>query len=152
MKIILQILLGLLTSIIADDTITDRSIEKIENEIFLLINEYRESVRLETFQLSVQINRQAKKHSISMSTKLIPIGHYGFDKRGRYFKSLLNSYRGAENVAFVIGTLNPALTAINGWINSPGHLKNLEGNYNYTGIGVATGPSGGYYITQIFWE
>ncbi|MER3590353.1 MAG: alkaline phosphatase, partial [Mastigocladus sp. ERB_26_1] len=33
---------------------------------------------------------------------------------------------------------------------SPDHLINIKGNYNMTGIGVATNSKGEVYLTQIF--
>ncbi|WP_231590801.1 CAP domain-containing protein [Hymenobacter terrenus] len=39
---------------------------------------------------------------------------------------------------------------VNGWLNSPGHRANIEGNFTRTGIGVATSSTGRIYSTQIF--
>ncbi|MEB3337507.1 MAG: hypothetical protein VKJ46_08605 [Leptolyngbyaceae bacterium] len=35
-------------------------------------------------------------------------------------------------------------------MKSPGHLKNIKGQYNLTGIGIAKDSQGKYYFTQIF--
>jgi uncharacterized protein YkwD len=53
----------------------------------------------------------------------------------------------SENVAR--GPLT-AQQAVNLWLKSPGHRKNIEGNYKYTGIGVARDRKSELYFTQIF--
>ena len=36
------------------------------------------------------------------------------------------------------------------WLNSPGHRKNIEGDFTHIGIGVVKNDAGVYYFTQIF--
>ncbi|MFM6200937.1 MAG: CAP domain-containing protein, partial [Dolichospermum sp.] len=48
------------------------------------------------------------------------------------------------------GHQDPAAQAVQGWLNSSGHLANIRGNYNQTGIGVARNNQGKIYFTQIF--
>ena len=44
-----------------------------------------------------------------------------------------------------------AATSIKGWMNSPGHRRNiLEKNYGQTGIGIAISDDDKVYITQVF--
>ena len=44
--------------------------------------------------------------------------------------------------------------AIDGWLNSPGHRRNLlderSAGYRYTGIGVARDVDGAVYIAQVY--
>ena len=40
--------------------------------------------------------------------------------------------------------------AVNGWINSPGHRKNLLSNTNSCAIATYITSSGAYYLTQMF--
>lgn len=41
--------------------------------------------------------------------------------------------------------------AFNAWMNSPGHRKNiLNGNFNYTGIGIVPSPTYGKIFVQMF--
>jgi uncharacterized protein YkwD len=56
----------------------------------------------------------------------------------------------AENVAANIGYKNPAREAVEGWKNSQEHRKNMLGDYDLTGIGVARSPQGLYFFSQIF--
>ena len=41
-----------------------------------------------------------------------------------------------------------AVIALEGWKNSPGHRKNLLGQFNFVGIGVAE-RAGVFYFTQL---
>ena len=40
---------------------------------------------------------------------------------------------------------------LEGWLSSPSHRKNIESPaYDLAGVGVAQGPAGAYYFTQLF--
>ena len=43
-----------------------------------------------------------------------------------------------------------AREAVAGWIDSPGHHKNIIGDFDLTGIGVVKNEEGVYYFTQLF--
>ena len=58
--------------------------------------------------------------------------------------------RAAENVAFNQNARAPAAEAVEGWLASRGHRKNIEGPYALTGVGVATAATGEVYLTQLF--
>ena len=49
-----------------------------------------------------------------------------------------------------MGYSNPGEVAVEGWIKSPGHHKNMIGDYDLTGIGIAQNSEGTYYFNQIF--
>jgi len=58
-----------------------------------------------------------------------------------------------ENLAMFGGTPEAQLAekAVTGWMNSPGHRRNLlDPTFTHIGIGVAKGSNGDYYITQNF--
>lgn len=83
-----------------------------------------------------------------MANGTVPFGHTGFSERVR---AIGIPYRGAgENVAYNQGYSDPATIAVQGWLKSPGHLANIKGNYDKTGIGVASNSKGAIYFTQIF--
>ena len=42
------------------------------------------------------------------------------------------------------------LNAVDGWIKSDGHRKNIESQFNLTGIAIAKNAKGEYYFTQLF--
>lgn len=120
----------------------------LEKSVFDQINRYRVSKGLSKLTLNANITRQARIHSQNMANGKVPFSHKGFEKR---VNSIPIRYKSAaENVAFNQGYSDPASQAMTGWINSPGHLKNLKGKYNLTGIGVAANSEGEVYLTQIF--
>ena len=93
---------------------------------------------------------QAYQHSKNMATGKAGFGHAGFDQRIQAIKNAMGTTymaASAENVAY--GQLS-AQAVVKGWLNSSGHRRNIEGNYNLTGIGVAKDREGIIYFTQIF--
>jgi uncharacterized protein YkwD len=43
-----------------------------------------------------------------------------------------------------------AREVVDGWLHSPGHRRNIEGDFKLTGIGLAFGHNGNIFFTQIF--
>lgn len=120
----------------------------LEKSIHQKINQYRQSRNLSPLILDVRISEQARKHSQKMANKSIPFSHQGFQTR--IVMTKINYLSAAENIAYNQGHKNPDQVAVNGWIKSSGHQKNMVGNFNLTGIGVAKNSKGEYYFTQIF--
>jgi len=121
---------------------------KMERDVLYYINEYRTSKGLQPLQWNNVIYPLASEHSVDMAAHKVAFGHDGFDARFNAIKNKLGYLRGAaENVA--LGHLD-AKAVVKGWLNSPGHKKNIEGNYNLTAIGIAQGNDGNLYFTQIF--
>jgi uncharacterized protein YkwD len=120
----------------------------LEKSVFDQINRYRASKGLPKLSLDAKISQQARTHSQNMAKGKVPFSHQGF--KGRVSAIPLRYKSAAENVAFNLGYSDPAQEAVAGWIHSPDHLVNIKGNYNMTGIGVATNSEGEVYLTQIF--
>ncbi|MBW4596593.1 MAG: CAP domain-containing protein [Brasilonema angustatum HA4187-MV1] len=120
----------------------------LERSVFDQINRYRASKGLPKLLLSPKISRQARLHSLNMAKGKVPFSHQGFRRRVGAIPIRCRS--AGENVAFNLGYSDPAEEAVTGWIHSSGHLANIKGNYNMTGIGVATNSQGKVYLTQIF--
>ncbi|MDF5722076.1 MAG: CAP domain-containing protein [Rhizonema sp. PD37] len=148
---------GLTTSAIRGNTSTSNQVAlstttvkttDLEKSVFNQINRYRVTKGLSKLSLSSKISRQARIHSQNMASGQVPFSHKGFEQR---VNAIPIPYRSAaENLAFNRGYSDPANEAIIDWIHSPGHLHNLKGNYNLTGIGVAANNKGDVYLTQIF--
>ncbi|MBW4504378.1 MAG: CAP domain-containing protein [Scytonema hyalinum WJT4-NPBG1] len=120
----------------------------LEKSVFDQINRYRASKGLPKLSLNGKISQQARIHSQNMARGKVPFSHQGFVRR---VGAIPIRYRSAgENVAFNLGYSDPAQEAVTGWLHSPDHLVNIKGNYNMTGIGVATNSEGEVYLTQIF--
>ncbi len=121
---------------------------ELEKSIFAQINRYRATKGLPKLRLNANISKQARVHSQNMANGKVPFSHQGFERR---VNAISITYRSAaENVAYNLGFDDPAAEAVKGWIKSPGHLKNIKGTYNLTGIGVAANGKGEFYLTQIF--
>lgn len=129
---------------------TNRNLNKIAKLIHQQVNQHRASLNLAPFSFNALISEQATAHSLNMAQKIVEFSHDGFQSRVDALEDIISYSKIAENVAYNMGYQNPVDTAVTGWIKSDYHRKNIEGNYNLTGIGVATDPNGEYYFTQIF--
>jgi uncharacterized protein YkwD len=120
----------------------------MEDDILSLINTFRKKQGLAALQMNDDIADAARRHSKDMATGRVPFGHDGFDERtGDLIKKLKPANAAAENVAY---GAQSAGQVVDMWLHSKGHRKNIMGNYNLTGIGIAKGRDGTYYFTQIF--
>lgn len=114
------------------------------------INAYRVKHGLSQLKMNDAISIEAKKHSRDMALNVVPFGHELFKERMRRLFGQFKRPRGiAENVAYTSSGRN-ADELVKLWLNSPGHRRNIEGNYNLTGIGVVQDKNGSVYATQIF--
>ena len=83
----------------------------------------------------------ALEHSINMAEGRVPFGHGGFDERARKVPFFYRSF--SENVAYNMGCADPLEAAVRGWINSPGHRKNMLATNTVCAIAVYC--KNGYY-------
>lgn len=128
---------------VASSAITD--LEKAVNQ---QINQYRASKKLPPLTIDPRITKIARIHSENMASGKVRFSHDGFEGRA---KAITIPYQSvAENVAYNFGYSDPVRNAVEGWIKSDGHRKNMEGQFNVTGIGVAKNAKGEYYFTQLF--
>jgi uncharacterized protein YkwD len=120
----------------------------MSRQILVFVNEYRRSRGLPALQPNSFISSVALGHSRDMLTGKSPFGHDGFRERiNRISGRLGKLHVAAENVAS--GPMS-AREVVDGWLHSPGHRRNIEGDFRLTGIGVATRSDGMIYFTQIF--
>ena len=120
----------------------------IQQNILTYINQYRVKHHLNPLKLNSIISAEATKHSQDMATHRIPFGHQYFPERIKYLYAHIKQCRaGAENVAF---NYKNTQELVKRWTLSPGHQRNIVGNYNLTGIGIARDKNGKIYYTQMF--
>jgi uncharacterized protein YkwD len=120
----------------------------IENGILANINAYRRSKGLAELKMVDAASQQAEIHSRNMATGKTGFGHDGFSQRVTNTSSVIGRVSAAaENVAFGSET---AREVVDGWLKSAPHKKNIEGDYNLTGIGVYANSKGVSYFTQLF--
>lgn len=117
-------------------------------DILRLVNQHRHSIGLPALQANSYISSVALQHSRDMLTGKTPFGHEGFRSRiDQIRKKLGPMHVAAENVAS--GPMS-AREVVDGWLHSPGHRRNIEGDFHLTGIGLAFGRNGNIFFTQIF--
>lgn len=125
-------------------------VTSLERQIFDISNAARVKHGLKPFIWDDQIAGTARKHSDDMA------GNNYFDHSNLKGESPFDRMKAdqiryslaAENIA--AGQRN-AIYAVMGWMNSAGHRKNLLGNAERLGVGVAAGGEMGLYYTQNFY-
>ena len=105
------------------------------------------SMDLSPLEMNAVESSLAAEHSRDMASGKVKFGHDGFNTRAKTIQKALGSTVVGENVAS--GPMT-AREVVDGWLNSPGHKKNIEGNFTLTGIGYAINSKGNIYFTQIF--
>lgn len=117
-------------------------------EILKYVNAFRADNGKAPLTMNADMVETAGIHSTAMAKGTVPFGHDNFDLRFKYIAAKLGRINAfAENVA--MGKMN-ARQVVDGWIHSPGHRKNMLGDYNLTGVATATSADGQIYFTQLF--
>lgn len=118
------------------------------NNILSLTNQFRKSQGLPPLMMKQQLNALAQKHSADMARGRVGFGHAGFGKRdAKATREIKGLHSFAENVAYGATSAKEVVTM---WKNSPGHRRNMLGNYKYIGIGTAKDRKGQIYYTEVF--
>jgi uncharacterized protein YkwD len=117
------------------------------SEILKYVNEDRMTLGLGQLRIDEMESSLARQHSLDMADGKVKFGHDGFNSRAKAIQKSLGSMEIGENVAS--GPMT-AREVVDGWLQSPGHKKNIEGDFTLTGIGYATDKKGVIYFTQIF--
>ncbi len=129
-------------------TSSSNQFSSIEQRAHELVNQYRASRGLAPLTFSETIASQARGHSREMSGG--NLNHDGFQNRVDAINVSIPLSSAGENVALNSGFADPAQEAVTGWINSPPHRTNMEGDFDLTGIGVDKKSDGTFYFTQVF--
>lgn len=120
----------------------------MDMDILRYINHHRQALGLPVLETLAAATEQAYSHSRNMATGRTAFSHDGFDERIQQIRKNFGFISAsAENVAY--GQLT-AKEVVDGWLRSPGHKRNIEGDYRYTGIGSYRNKKGILYFTQIF--
>ena len=127
-----------------------QNIKELEKNTFTLINQYRQSKNLPALQWNNDIVQQSRIHAQQMASGKTTFSHDGFKKRVEIISQKIPYKGAAENIASNQGYGDPAEAAVKGWLKSPGHYKNIVGDYNLTAIGIAQNSQGMYYFNQLF--
>ena len=154
-------------------SVTAAIADELEHYVHRLVNEHRVAQGLKPLSFNSEISAIARRHSRDMATGRVGYGHEGFETRRQAVATTIPLRRFGENVAWsqasgvdgilgegpqhgregVVSTsqVSVANYIVEGWLSSPPHRKNIESpDYELTGVGVAQGPGGEYYFTQLF--
>ncbi|MEX2572306.1 MAG: CAP domain-containing protein [Gemmatimonadota bacterium] len=123
----------------------------MERSVHDLINAHRTSAGLPPLESEGVLGSLAREHSERMADGERLFSHTGFDARVRAARAALPVSAMSENVATNnYSAAEAADRVVSGWIGSPGHRKNLEGDFELAGVGIARNPQGDYFVTQIY--
>lgn len=147
-------LLWLLTIVFSCSTpapVQDTPEQKIAAEVWTYANQYRTNHRLSALKRQPELDAIALRHSKDMAEGRVPFSHNGFNGRVNAVKRFAKvPYSVGENLYATTSEYFVASSAVKGWIESPGHKANLDGKWQFTGIGVARSRQGEYFITQLY--
>ncbi|HTN39385.1 MAG TPA: CAP domain-containing protein [Arachidicoccus sp.] len=125
-----------------------QSAASYRKSILRYTNQFRASHGLAPVQSASVPQDLAQKHSSDMARRRVGFGHSGFQNRtDRLRRAYGRGIATGENVAY--GNIS-AKEVVDIWINSRPHRKNLLGNFNKVGIGIAEDSQGILYFTQLF--
>ena len=124
--------------------------DEIGKKCLQLTNNFRAKNKLPPLQWDDDIWRIALTHSKNMGEKKVPFSHEGFEERIKLFPFYFSM--ACENVFYGFGYRNYSIApaAVNGWISSPGHKKNLLSDTTHCAIATFITRRGEYYLTQMF--
>jgi len=117
-----------------------------ENELFEIVNNYRESIHLTAFNFEEYIYNKAVDHTNFMVSQGYT-SHDKFAQRAEDISNTTGAVEIAENVANDYPTIEEAFEA---WLESPEHRKSIEGDYSHSAISIKEDHNGNLYFTQIF--
>ncbi len=126
----------------------------MEQQGFDAVNRRRVQHGLPALRWNTRLADVARAHSADMAARdyfdhADPEGRHPSDRV--VMAGLPFSYV-AENIARNHNMPDPVATAVNGWMESPGHRANILGPpYVESGLGVVEAADGTYYFTQLFY-
>lgn len=126
----------------------------LEKQTFEILNAERSTRGLEPLVWDERVAQLARLHSRSMAAEKF-FSHRGPDGStvdARADQLGLSTWTAiAENIAFLKGQGDPAQLAVERWLASASHRRNiLGGGWERSAIGVAAGQDGALYFTQVF--
>jgi uncharacterized protein YkwD len=137
------------TSGTAEDkrVVTTYNYNDTELRLVTLINNYRESIGLNSLEVVNHISYKSEEHNTYMIDNKV-VNHDYFQQRSDNLIQVLGAERVGENIAYNYQMPESAFSA---WMNSPAHKANIEGDYTHFGMSVTTDTqTGRKYYTNMF--
>lgn len=121
---------------------------------FDLVNEKRKELGLTLLSWNDELANAATLHSQNMA-EFNFFSHRGLDNKmvsDRADAAKVGKWRAiGENIAFNRGYADPVAKAVELWLDSPQHKRNmLSPDWKESAIGIAVNDEGAYYFTQVF--
>lgn len=130
-----------------------QTILDMEMDTHVAINAERAAKSLGALTMDEGLRTVARAHSQDMIDRSF-FDHTnpdGDNVGGRLTEAGITYAMAGENIAWNMGYADPVATAVEGWMNSPGHRANiLRAEFTHTGIGIAVTADHTYYFTQVF--
>ena len=126
----------------------------LERTAFDLLNQKRVENGLQSLPWDEQLAAVARLHSQNMADFNF-FSHRGLDNKmvsDRADDAGMGRWRAiGENIAFNRGYQDPISKAVELWLDSTSHRRNLlDSNWKETAVGIAVTADGSYYLTQVF--
>ena len=112
-------------------SIQDETLETDEQQLFIMINNYRAAKNLLKFTWNSNIAKICRIHSQKMAAGESYISHNGFQERLYNINKSISFEEGAENIAFNSGFENHLQVAFDNWLLSPDHYLNIVGDFQF---------------------
>jgi len=130
-----------------------RDIESLEQQCLDEINDIRRLRHLRPLSMLEDLLPVAREYSRRMAEERF-FSHTdpeGRSVRERVDEAEIKWRMLGENLAYANGYINPVAASLRGWMESPGHRRNiLDPDYSKTAIGVWVSSNGTVYFTEIF--
>lgn len=130
------------------------NVSAVERSAFELLNKKRVERGLAALNWSSDLEVVARQHSQNMAEFQF-FSHRGLDNKlvsDRADAAGVGRWRAiGENIAFNRGFDDPVGKAVELWLDSPSHRRNLlSDTWKESAVGVAVAEDGSYYFTQVF--
>jgi uncharacterized protein YkwD len=130
-----------------------RDIESLEEQCLDEVNRVRKAHNLLPLDLSRELLEVAREYSRRMAEEKF-FSHNDPEGRTVRERVALANIRWrmvGENLAYSNGYINPVAASMSGWMESPGHRRNiLDPDWRHTAVGVWISSDGTVYFTEIF--
>ena len=127
--------------------VTSYNYNDSELKLVTAVNNYRQSIGLNSLQVINHISYKSQEHNIYMIDNKL-VNHDYFQQRANNLIEVLGATKVGENIAYNYQTPESAMSA---WLNSPDHKANIEGDFTHLGISVTVDETTGKkYYTNMF--
>jgi uncharacterized protein YkwD len=120
--------------------------------VLKLTNEERVKRKLRPLEMNFRLNEAAELQANFMASKnrLSHTSHGLPNGENLQDRIALVDYKNWSGIAENIAWNSSSEEVVEAWMNSPGHRRNILGDYNEIGVGIAINEKGEPYHCQVF--